>query len=347
LKKKVFCNFCGKELSVDLLDAKERQVCENCKEVYYENPLPVASVILANRERETLLVKRANEPFQGMWCFPIGFAETGESIEDAALRELKEEAGITGKIVQLVDVSSHMNPLYGELLVVTFEAEKVTGTEMAGDDAAECRYFPIMNLPKLAFDSQERAIQKYIELKKDLWNIHDSVDTFVETTFKGRTPYNKNFLSDDLLSIAQENAQKIVELWLDDISTNPSTRSYCGLDRKDLYERATLIIDKFELWLKGEKSEKELKDFYYKLARKRKEDNVLLEDLVSSLSLLKKHVWMFTYSLGVWEKALDIYRMFELGERLIYFFDKAIYYTVMGYRGVSLDKDRQQWVSPK
>jgi 8-oxo-dGTP diphosphatase len=341
LKKKVFCNFCGKELGVDLCDAKERQVCKNCREIYYENPLPAASVILANRDRETLLVKRADEPFKNMWCFPIGFAETGESIEDAALRELKEETGITGKIVQLVDVSSHMNPLYGELLIVTFEAEKITGTETAGDDAAECRYFPIMNLPKLAFDSQERAIGKYIELKKDLWNIHDSVDTFVETTFKGRTPYKKNLLSNELLSIARENAKKIVELWLDDISSNPSTKSYRGLDRKDLYERATFIIDRFELWLEGEKTEKELKDFYYDLARKRKEDNVLLEDLVSSLSLLKKHIWMFTYSFGVWEKAVDIYRMFELGERLIYFFDKAAYYTVMGYLGAPSEKSQR------
>jgi 8-oxo-dGTP diphosphatase len=342
LKRKVFCNFCGKKLGVDLFDAKERQVCQNCREIYYENPLPVASVILANREREALLVKRANEPFRNMWCFPIGFAETGESIEDAALRELKEETGIAGKIVQLIDVSSHRNPLYGELLVVTFEAEKIAGVETAGDDAAECRYFPIMNLPKLAFDSQERAIGKYVELKKDLWNIHDSVDTFVEATFKGRTPDAKNLLSDKLLSIARENAKKIVELWLDDISTNPSTKSYRGLDRKDLYERAALIIDRFELWLGGGKTEKELKDFYYDLARKRREDNVLLEDLVSSLSLLKKHIWMFTYSFGVWEKAVDIYRMFELGERLIYFFDKATYYTVMGYLGEPGKKEQEQ-----
>jgi 8-oxo-dGTP diphosphatase len=342
MKKKVFCNFCGGKLGLDLLEAKERQVCESCKEIYYENPLPVASVILPNRDRETLLVKRANEPFRDMWCLPIGFAETGESIEGAALRELKEETGITGKVVQLVDVSSHKNPLYGELLVVTFEAEKVSGTETAGDDASECRYFPIMNLPKLAFDSQAKAIQKYIELKKDLWNMHDSVDTFVEATFKGRTPYTKNLLSDELVSVVRENARKIVDLWLDDIGTNPSTRSYRSLDRKDLFERAAFIIDRFDLWLKGVKTEKELKDFYYDLARKRKNDKVLLEDLLSSLSLLKKHIWMFTYSFGVWEKAVDIYRMFELGERLIYFFDKAAYYTVMGYQSASREKGQQQ-----
>lgn len=342
MKKKVFCNFCGKELGIDLLDAKERQVCQNCKEVYYENPLPVASVILTNRDRETLLVKRGNEPFRDMWCLPVGFAETGESIEDAALRELREETGIMGKIVQLVDVCSHTNPLYGELLVVTFEAEKVGGLEVAGDDASECRYFPVMNLPKLAFDSQERAIQKYIELKKDLWNIHDSVDTFVEATIKGKTTYTKNLLSDELISVARDNAKKIIDLWLDDITTNPSTRSYHGLDREDLFERASFIISRFELWLKGEKTEKDLKDFYYDLARKRKEDKVLLEDLISSLSLLKKHIWMFTYSFGVWEKAVDIYRMFELGERLVYFFDRATHYTVMGYLGPSREEGQQQ-----
>jgi len=342
MKKKVFCNFCGKELGIDLLDAKERQVCQNCKEVYYENPLPVASVILTNRDRETLLVKRGNEPFRDMWCLPVGFAETGESIEDAALRELREETGIMGKIVQLVDVCSHTNPLYGELLVVTFEAEKVGGLEMAGDDASECRYFPVMNLPKLAFDSQERAIQKYIELKKDLWNIHDSVDTFVEATIKGKTTYTKNLLSDELISVARDNAKKIIDLWLDDITTNPSTRSYHGLDREDLFERASFIISRFELWLKGEKTEKDLKNFYYDLARKRKEDKVLLEDLISSLSLLKKHIWMFTYSFGVWEKAVDIYRMFELGERLVYFFDRATHYTVMGYPGPSREEGQQQ-----
>ena len=72
-------------------------------------------MIVSNKDRETLLVKRAKDPFRGMWCFPIGFAETGESIEDAALRELKEEAGIEGRITQLVDVDSHRNPFYGEL----------------------------------------------------------------------------------------------------------------------------------------------------------------------------------------------------------------------------------------
>ncbi|HVN95995.1 MAG TPA: NUDIX hydrolase [Syntrophorhabdaceae bacterium] len=334
MRQKLFCNFCGKRLAFRVLEGRQRQHCEGCGETYYENPLPVASVIVSNRDREILLVKRAKEPYQGMWCLPVGFAEVGESIEDAALRELREETGVQGKIAQLVDVDSHTNPVYGELLIVTFEAENVGGVHAAGDDASECRYFPTMSLPKLAFDSQEKAVQKYVELKRDLWSIRDSFETFVESAFRDRVGHAEDLLSDVLVQAVEENSEKIVGLWLDDIKTNPSTKSYHGLNREELAARATYIMSQFKSWLKGEKSESELKAFYHDLGKRRRQDTVQPEDLVSSLSLLKKHVWMFTHSFGVWERAVDIYRMFELGERLVYFFDRAAYYTVQGYRSL-------------
>jgi 8-oxo-dGTP diphosphatase len=332
MKQKLYCNFCGHGLESEVLEGRERQACKYCGQVHYENPLPVVSVILPNKNREILLVKREREPFKDMWCFPIGFAEMGESVEDAALRELREESGVEGRIVQLVDVGSHANPLYGDLLIVTFEAEKAGGEEKAGDDASECRYFPVKNLPKLAFDSQEKAIQKYVELKKDLWQIHDSFETFVEGALQNKIVYPGNLLSDDLVGVVKKNSRRIVELWIDDITTNPSTTSYAGLDRVDLSARAMVMLNQFEGWLKGRKGEKEFKDFYYTLGSRRRADGVPLEELISSISLLKKHMWMFSYSYGVWERALDIYRMFELGERLVYFFDRAAYYTVIGYR---------------
>ena len=157
------------------VEGKERQVCEKCNHVYYENPLPVVSIIVANKKRELLLVKRAKEPAKDMWCFPIGFAETGETIEDAAMRELEEEAGIKGEVVQIVDVFSEKNDVYGEVLVVSFEAECIGGTLKAGDDAADAAYFPVASLPKLAFSSQERALQKFLTLKRDAWAVADAL----------------------------------------------------------------------------------------------------------------------------------------------------------------------------
>lgn len=331
MRAKVYCTHCGNALGTDFLEGKHRQVCKVCSTVYYENPLPVASVVLVNHNREVLLVRRAKEPFKDMWCCPIGFAETGESIEDAALRELNEEAGVEGKIVQLLDVGSHINPLYGELLIVTFEVEKTGGAEKAGDDASDARYFPVMNLPKLAFDSQVKAIEKFIELKKELWSIHDSFESFVESTVRDRIDYPVVLLSDELARAVEINSEKIVDLWLNDIMTNPSTRSYRDVAREGLRARAMVIMSQFGAWLRKEKSESEFTAFYRSLGNERKENGVPVEEAISSLSLLKKHVWMFTYSFGVWEKAVDIYRMFELGERLVYFFDRAAYHTAVGY----------------
>jgi len=58
---------------------------------------------------------------------------------------------------------------------------------------------------------------------------------------------------------------------------------------------------------------------------------VPLDELISAISLLKKHIFRFTSSMGVWSRPVEIYRVLELGERLVYFFDRATYYAVAGY----------------
>jgi 8-oxo-dGTP diphosphatase len=331
MKTKSYCAMCANPLEKDVLEGKERQVCRECGQIFYENPLPAAAAIVLNRQREVLLVKREREPAKDMWCLPIGFAEVGETIEDAVLRELKEEAGVEGRVVQLVDAASEYNSFYGDVLVVVFEVEKTGGEEKAGDDASDCRYFPIMNLPKLAFESQGRAIQRFIRLKRDIWNVHDSFETLVEGRIQDRIVYPGELLSDELVNVVENNSRKIVDLWLDDIASNPSTRSYHELGRSDMSPRAMFIIGQFGSWLKGIKSEGEFKAFFQGLGSMRRKDGIPLADLVSTLSLLKKHIWMFSYSSGVWDKMVDIYRMFELGERLVYFFDRATFYTILGY----------------
>ena len=105
-----------------------------------------------------LLVKRGILPNKGMWCLPIGFAEMGETIAEAALRELHEETGVVGRVSRLIDAASWSSGFYGDLLVVTFEVEKVSGDETPGDDAEDVAYFPIDQLPPLAFPSNEKAI---------------------------------------------------------------------------------------------------------------------------------------------------------------------------------------------
>jgi 8-oxo-dGTP diphosphatase len=330
MKPKVFCVYCGDRLEEQFLEGKMRQVCEGCKQISYENPLPVVSVMVPNDRREILLVKREREPSKNMWCFPIGFAESGESIQEAALRELKEEAGIDGRIIQIIDVGSEGNEMYGELLIVTFEAEKIGGVETAGDDACDVGYFPATNLPRLAFSSQERALGKFIELKRDIWSMRDSFERFVETSMSDNQP-GEGLLSDALIDLIERNVSTITELWISDISSNPSTKAYHSFPREELASRAEAILGQLRAWLNRAQTESELKAFYVELGNRRRRESVALGDLISSLSLLKKHIFHFATSMGVWSRAVDMYRVFELGERLVYFFDRASYYAVTGY----------------
>lgn len=154
-----FCSSCGSPISQKKIDGRNRGFCTECGFIVYRNPLPVAAVIVFNELNEVLLVRRANHPMRGMWCLPCGFAETNEEIDEAALRELKEETGLVGKDCHLVDVSNSRNFFYGNLLMVTYTVGSYQGTLKAGDDALEAHFYSLDDLPVLAFPSQERALK--------------------------------------------------------------------------------------------------------------------------------------------------------------------------------------------
>ena len=115
-------------------------------------------VVLFTFQREQLhilLIKRRNPPFQGMWAFPGGFVESGESLEDAASRELYEETGLKGiQLAQLHTFGSPDRDPRMRVISVAYLAlaRSAQLAPRAGDDAAEVKWYAIRNLPPLAFD---------------------------------------------------------------------------------------------------------------------------------------------------------------------------------------------------
>jgi ADP-ribose pyrophosphatase YjhB (NUDIX family) len=311
-------------------DNVPRSYCETCGVFFYENPLPVVSTILLS-DRKILLVKRGKKPYRGMWCLPTGFAEAGESIEDAALRELEEETGMRGSIVGLVDLGSAENYYYGDLLFVTFEVEATGGRLARGGDADTVRYFPLDRIPRLAFTSNKKAIEAFIRSKADAWAILDSFNLAVTEGTAGKK--KKNLLSDRLIEVIERNADRIARLWLEDVTTNHSTAGYHHVDRDDLFNRAYGIISQFGRWLGGYYRDQDIRNFYTELGRERHQAGFKLSEVLSAQSLLKKHIWEFALSRGMWQKTLDIYMALELDRRIVVFFDKAAFYTTKGYEG--------------
>lgn len=134
------------------------------KEDYPRPAVTVDIIIFAVKENElkVLLVKRGVEPFKGMWAVPGGFVRINESLEDAAIRELKEETGVEDVYLEQLYTFGELNrDPRGRVITVAYFAlvnfEKIKLD--AKTDVSEAKWFSVLELPKLAFDHDK--ILKY------------------------------------------------------------------------------------------------------------------------------------------------------------------------------------------
>jgi len=158
-----YCPICGRALELGVIDGKERKFCPNCDFIDYKNPLPVA-VAIAVKGKKVLMIKRGVAPRKGAWGPPSGFIEVGETPEEACLRELKEETGVSGQVVRLVGVRRIGDKeVYGDMLMVRYLV-KVGDEEITpGDDVEDARFFDIAELS----DNYARHLSDLIESNKN------------------------------------------------------------------------------------------------------------------------------------------------------------------------------------
>jgi len=129
----------------------------------YAYPRPAltvdAVVFRKNAEQlEVLLIQRKHYPYVGMWALPGGFVEMEETVEKAVVRELQEETNIIVEgLKQLHTFSELGRDPRGRTVSVTFYGiTSYKNSEVkGGDDAVDARWFPLNNLPELAFDHIE------------------------------------------------------------------------------------------------------------------------------------------------------------------------------------------------
>ena len=127
----------------------------------YEYPRPAVTadcvVIAKENEPQVLLIQRGNEPFKGCWAFPGGFMNMDETTEQCAIRELEEETGL--KVTEIKQIGAYSKvdrDPRGRTITVAYLAiiDKVANVKGL-DDAAKAQWFPLSDLPKLAFDHEE------------------------------------------------------------------------------------------------------------------------------------------------------------------------------------------------
>jgi ADP-ribose pyrophosphatase YjhB (NUDIX family) len=158
-----YCPRCAKPLEEQEIFGALRKVCsdrEGCGFILFLEPKLVA-VVLVEHEGKILLGRRVMNPGKGLWSFPSGYVDRYEKVEEAALREVKEETNLDVALKGLVGVySENGNPV----VLMVFRASVVGSLEQMTaqpEEVSELQFFGLDHLPELAFPFDLNILQDW------------------------------------------------------------------------------------------------------------------------------------------------------------------------------------------
>lgn len=136
-----FCPRCGAALPTD-------GRCPDDGYRWFPDPKVAVGVLLEDRDGRILLVRRNHEPAYGQWAFPSGFVDAGEVLEEAAMREVREEAVVEATLDRLIGAWSQPD---SAVVFIAYAGRLLRGNATPGDEAIEVGWFAVDALPELAF----------------------------------------------------------------------------------------------------------------------------------------------------------------------------------------------------
>jgi ADP-ribose pyrophosphatase YjhB (NUDIX family) len=171
-----FCSECGNSVDRKIPEGETllRAVCPACQTIHYQNPKVVAGSI-PEWEDKILLCRRAIEPRLGLWTFPAGFMEMGESTEEAAARETLEEAHADIHIHSLFGLFSlpHVSQVY-----VVYRAHLQNLNFKPGPESLEVQLVSLQDIPwdQLAFPVIHESLSRYVrDIQAAITQTHSAI----------------------------------------------------------------------------------------------------------------------------------------------------------------------------
>jgi hypothetical protein len=146
-------------------------------------------------------------------------------------------------------------------------------------------------------------------------------------------------LSTRLVNRIEEHAEELTREVLGDLSRNSRTPAYHSLARDELHRRVYDVYRNLGRWL-GQDSDDTIQTTYQELGGRRCAEGIPLDEVVYALILSKYHLRDYIRSSGIVDSAVDLYQEAELHIRVGRFFDKALYFTILGYEGEATARSR-------
>ncbi len=139
------------------------------------------------------------------------------------------------------------------------------------------------------------------------------------------------FISDRLVEMIERNADELARRWLEDVRRRPETPTYHTFDPDELIHRVHLVYSQLGRWISRETAEEEIAEYYLSLGERRRKEGFAVSEVIWALVITRRHIWFKVLSDGLLDTALELNQALELNNRVIRYFDRALYYLCVGY----------------
>lgn len=138
-------------------------------------------------------------------------------------------------------------------------------------------------------------------------------------------------VSRKLVDLIEQNASELTRAYLREVKAHPNMPTYRSFPEQEVYDRAYLVFSQLGRWISFELESDEMKKYWLELGKKRRQEGFALPEIFLSLCLIRKELWNKIQAEGLLDNALDLYHALELYNRIVAFFDRALYYAILGY----------------
>lgn len=159
-----YCPRCAAPLAEGEKFGRLRRHCRYCGFIHFREP-KVAVAALVSRDSRILLVRRAAPPRVGFWALPAGYMDADELPEEALIREVEEETGVTVRVMGLRGVAPLAGWAARRGILLLYRAEATGGSLAPADDVSDARWFGRDDVPweELAFESTAEFVRAWLD----------------------------------------------------------------------------------------------------------------------------------------------------------------------------------------
>ena len=137
--------------------------------------------------------------------------------------------------------------------------------------------------------------------------------------------------SDSLVNLIERHADELSGNLINDLRRHATTPTYHTYDENELYNRAINVFSNLGKWISRETTKEDIASYYTALGAQRKKEGFALSEVIQALVIAKRHIWLKVQSEGLLDTIMDLYKAMELSNRVVLFFDRAIYFTAVGF----------------